>query len=149
MRRFIIVAIALAGCNSVYIKPGTLNPEETVYVDRGGYTMRRGIKQQMEKRRYNVVVGRAKSSRDIDGDTDITMDSTTIPKGAKYVVKISERKEMFRPIWCAFNGFWWWNFNVSIADQTTGKEILSWRGRGCENSSLRKLDNILDELESK
>ena len=48
-----------------------------------------------------------------------------------------------------FNGFWWWNFNVSIIDRTNNNEILSWRGRGCQNSSLRKLNDILDELEIK
>lgn len=149
MRRLIIVAIALAGCNSVYVKPGTLNPDEVIYADRGGYTMRRSIKQQMEKRRYNVVVGRAKHERDGDGDRDVDMNKSTIPNDARYIVRVDERQETFRPIWCALNGFWWWNFNVSIADQKTGKEILSWRGRGCENSSLRKLDNILNKLESK
>ena len=48
-----------------------------------------------------------------------------------------------------FNGFWWWNFNLSITNKNTGTEILSWRGRGCANSSLRKLNDILDELEMK
>ncbi len=60
---------------------------------------------------------------------------------------VKERKEILRPIWCAFNGFWWWNFNVSITERKTGKEILSWRGRGCQNSSIRKLNSVLNELE--
>ncbi|MCM1294292.1 MAG: hypothetical protein NC311_01890 [Muribaculaceae bacterium] len=149
MRRFIIMAVILTGCNSVYVKPNTLNKNDVIYADRGGYTMRRGIKQQMENRGYNVVVGRAKHERDGDGDRDIDMNKSTIPNDAKYIIKVDERQETFRPIWCVFNGFWWWNFNVSIADQTTGQEIMSWRGRGCENSSLRKLDKILDKLEIK
>ena len=111
--------------------------------------MRRSIKQQMEKRGYNIVVGHAKSSRDIDNDSDINIDTSSIPSDAKYIVKVSEFTDKFRPIWCVFNGFWWWHFNVSIADQTTGKEILSWRGRDCQNSSLRKLDTILNKMEIK
>ena len=50
-------------------------------------------------------------------------------------------------MWCIFNGFWWWNFNVSIADQKTGEELLTWRGRGCANSSVRLLNKILDDME--
>jgi len=149
MFRLVIVAVLLAGCNSVYVKPNTLNPDKVMYADRGGYTMRRSIKQKMEKRGYNVVVGKAKHVRDGDGDADIDMNKSHIPDDAKYIIKVDERKEWFRPIWCAFNGFWWWNFNVSISDQTTGKEILTWRGRGCQNSSLRKLDKILDKMEIK
>lgn len=149
MFRFVIAAVLLTGCNSIYIKSNTLDTDAVIYADRGGYTMRRSIKQQMEKRGYNVVVGHAKSSRDIDNDSDINIDTSSIPSDAKYIVKVSESTDKFRPIWCVFNGFWWWNFNVSIADQTTGKEILSWRGRGCQNSSLRKLDAILNKMEIK
>lgn len=149
MFRFIVTAVLLAGCNSVYVKPNTLDTNAVMYADRGGYTMKRSIKQRMEKRGYNIVVGRAKSEREFGGDTDINVSTTTIPNNAKYIVKVAEHEDKFRPIWCVFNGFWWWNFNVSIADQATGKEILSWRGRGCENSSLRKLDAILDKMEIK
>lgn len=147
MFKFIVMAVLLAGCNSVYVKPNTLDTNAVIYASRGGYSMKRSIKQEMEKRGYKVVVGRAKSSRDYDGDTDIDMGASVIPNNAKYIVKVAEHKELFRPIWCAFNGFWWWNFNVSIAEQATGKEIMSWRGRGCQNSSLRKLDTILDKME--
>lgn len=147
MFRFIVIALLLTGCNSVYVKPNTLDTDAVMYASRGGYTMKRSIKQQMEKRGYNIVVGRAKSSRDYDGDTDMDMGTSVVPNNAKYIIKVAERRETFRPIWCAFNGFWWWNFNVSIAEQATGKEIMSWRGRGCQNSSLRKLDTILDKME--
>lgn len=149
MFRFVIAAVLLTGCNSIYIKPNTLDTDAVIYADRGGYTMRRSIKQQMEKRGYNVVVGKAKHSRDGDGEADIDMNKATIPGDARYIIKVDESTDKFRPIWCAFNGFWWWRFNVSIADQTTGKEILSWRGRGCQNSSLRKLDAILNKMEIK
>ena len=62
---------------------------------------------------------------------------------------IDEKSTILRPIWCAFNGFWWWRFSLAISDSKSGTEILSWRGRGCQNSSLRKLNDILDELEMK
>lgn len=138
----------LSACNSVYMKPNTLDASQVFYADRGGYTMRRAIKEQMGKRGYKIVVGSAKSSENIDdGDNSIDIDKNIVPNNAKYIVKTKERKEIFRPIWCVFNGFWWWNFNISIADQQTGSEILSWAGRGCVNSSIRKLDKILDNLE--
>ena len=112
--------------------------------------MKRSIKEILENRGYNVVVGKLKTNSsfgadDFDGD----IERNDIPHNARYVVKVTERSEKFNPFWCPFNGFWWWNFNVSIADQKSGEEILSWRGRGCANSSVRKLNTILDELESK
>ena len=36
---------------------------------------------------------------------------------------------------------------MSIADNATGEELLHWTGRGCANSTVRKLNKILDELE--
>ena len=79
----------------------------------------------------------------VDGD----IERVDVPHDVQYVIKTTERKEKFNPFWCPFNGFWWWNFNVSIADQKTGTEIMTWRGRGCARSSIRKLNSILDELE--
>ncbi len=149
MFRLLIVAVLLAGCNSVYVKPNTLDTDKVMYADRGGYSMRRSIKQEMEERGYNIVVGKAKHGRDGDGEADIDMNKATIPSDAKYIIKVDERRERFHPFWCAFNGFWWWNFNVSIADQSNSKEILTWRGRGCQNSSLRKINKILDKMEIK
>lgn len=143
-----LVAVGLAACNSVYMKPDSLDAGRVVYADRGGYSMRRSVKEAMESRGYRVVVGRASTSKewtDADGDSEI--DTTKIPQDAKYVIKVKERSEKLRPIWCVFNGFWWWNFNVSIADQETGDEILSWRGRGCANSSVRLLNRILEQME--
>ncbi len=144
----IFIALALTACNSIYIKPGaTLDKSQTFFADRGGYAMQRSIKEKMEERGYKVVVGKATNNRVINNDTqNINMDISDI-MNARYVVKVSERREFFGWFWCPFNGFWWWNFNVSIADQKTGEELMSWRGRGCANSSLRKLDNVLDELE--
>lgn len=145
-----LLPLALAACNSMYIKPGTLDKTQTVYATRGGYSMRRSIKQRMESRGYHVVVGKETSHNDFSDDaSDIELTKVQIPSDVRYVVKVSERREKFFAFWCPFNGFWWWNFNVSIADQKTGEELMTWRGRGCANSSLRKLDDALDTLEMK
>lgn len=138
----------LSACNSVYVKPNSLDASQVFYVDRGGYTMQRSIKETMETRGYNVVVGSATSNENVsDDENSVDIDKYLVLSDAKYIVKVKERKEYMRPFWCVLNGFWWWNFNVSIADQTTGKEIMTWRGRGCANSSVRKLNKILDTME--
>lgn len=109
--------------------------------------MRRSIKERLEGRGYKVIVGKTKSNQSLGIDNEsIDMDANDTMH-ARYVVKVSERREFFGWFWCPFNGFWWWNFNVSIADQKTGEELMTWRGRGCANSSLRKLDRVLNELE--
>ena len=33
--------VVLTACNSVYMKPSTLDTDEVFYADRGGYSMRR------------------------------------------------------------------------------------------------------------
>ena len=149
MKKFlVIILLSLTACNSVDVKPHTMDKSQIVYSQRGGYGIKRSLKESLEKRGYTVVVGKLKSSTSFGGeDFDGDIERNDIPNNVRYVIKTTERKETFNPIWCAFNGFWWWNFNVSIADQKTGAEIMSWRGRGCANSSLRKLDAILDELE--
>lgn len=106
--------------------------------------MKRSIKENLEKRGYDVRVGKLRRAY---GGDDTERESLELPGNTKYVVRVNEKTETFMPWWCMFNGFWWWRFNVSITEQKTGQEILSWRGRGCQNSSLRKLDSILDELE--
>lgn len=149
MKKFLILPILLlAACNSVYVKPDSLDKNAVIYAQRGGYGMKRSIKETLEKRGYNVVVGKLKNNTNFGGeDFDGDVEHVDIPSSARYVIKTSERKEQFFPFWCPFNGFWWWNFNVSIADQKTGSEIMSWRGRGCAKSSIQKLNDILDKLE--
>lgn len=142
--KLIPILIPLTACNSVYLKPNTMDAKSTIYADRGGYTMRRSVKETLEGRGYTVLVGTVESN---EMSEMIDRDKTKVPTDTKYVVKVSERSEKFRPIWCALNGFWWWNFNMSIADQKTGTEIMTWRGRGCANSSIRMLNRILDKLE--
>lgn len=146
----IITCLLLAGCNSIYVKPNSLDTSQTIFADRGGYSMRRSIKLKMSERGYNVVVGTAKStSQWSDSDTDIELNTNVIPSNARYIVKVNERREKFNAFWCPFNGFWWWNFNISVSDQISGEEIMSWRGRGCADSTLRKLNKVLDTMEIK
>ena len=143
---FILLCLCISGCNSIYLKPGTLDTKSTIYTPRGGYSMQRSIKQVMDERGYKTHVGRLKIEKQSE---DFDVQTFEIPYKVRYVVYIRERKEILRPIWCMFNGFWWWNFSASITDKKTGTEILSWRGRGCQNSSLRKLNEVLDQLEKK
>lgn len=144
----VAATVLLAGCNSISLKPNTMTKGETVYADRGGFTMRRSIKNELEQRGYKVVVGKALASRDLQyNDIGLEIESYRVPADARYYVKVSERSEKFRPIWCALNGVWWWNFNVSIADQHTGEELMTWRGRGCADSSMRLLRRTLNKME--
>lgn len=139
-----VLCLLLSACNSAYLTPHSLDTDALIYTPRGGFTIQRSIKQVMDERGYkthNGVLRKVHETNDSDRET------YEISKGVRYSIRVNERKEILRPIWCMFNGFWWWNFEVSISDRKLGKEIMSWRGRGCQNSSLRKLNDILDELE--
>ncbi len=140
----------LGACNFVNLKPGTMDKNQIIYADRGGYSMKHHVKDVLENRGYHVVVGKQKSSGEFnitDGNISSIGVDTNDTMGARYIIRVNERSETFMPIWCVFNGAWWWRFNVSITDNKTGQEILDWSGRGCRNSSLRKLDRYLDKLE--
>lgn len=144
------IIFLLTACNSVYVKPDSIDKSQIFYADRGGYGMRKSIKQKMDERGYKVVVGKANYTKDFtNNDTMVELDSSIVPQNVRYIVKVNERKEFFNPIWCPLNGFWWWNFNVSIADQKTGEELLTWRGRACQNTALRMMDDIFDKMEIK
>lgn len=112
--------------------------------------MQLGTKEHMEERGYKLTVGHKRASMKTTYITSESVDSiisnADIGK-ARYIVDISETTNKFRPFWCSLNGFWWTRFNMSIADNVTGQELLHWTGRGCVNSSVRKLDKILDKLE--
>ncbi len=146
MRKVLIgvLCLLLSACNSVYLTPHSLDKNALIYTPRGGFTIQRSIKQVMDERGYKTHNG---FLRRVHESTDSDRETYEISHGVRYSIRINERKEILRPIWCMFNGFWWWNFEVSISDRKIGKEIMSWRGRGCQNSSLRKLNAILDELE--
>mgnify|MGYP001026667738 FL=1 len=148
----LIMLMGLGACNNVYLKPDTLDKDAVIYVDRGGYQFQHSIKPHLEKRGYKVTVGYKKdriSSTFIASDDAESILSHAPDGKARYVIQINEQRPKFNPFWCPFNGFWWWRFNMSIADNKTGQEILGWSGRGCAHSSLRKLNRILDQLEQR
>ena len=145
--KIIMATLILTGCNSVYLKPGTLDKGATLYSTRGGYTMRPAVKQAMTERGYVIKIGKIKDTSDILETNGLDGEIAEIPSDARYLLKVSENSEKFRPIFCAFNGFWWWRFYVSIVDQESKEEILTWTGRGCANSSVRLMNKILDDLE--
>ncbi|MBQ0013490.1 MAG: hypothetical protein KBS86_02910 [Proteobacteria bacterium] len=138
-----IVPLCMCACNSVYVKKNSLAPSELFYVDRGGDQLQHEIKNALEERGYHITIGRKKSTT---RTTYISADTNSESK-ARYIITINEKEPTLKPIWCVFNGFWWWRFNLSIADNETGQEILAWRGRMCANSAIRKLNRLLDDME--
>lgn len=148
MRLYILslICLLLGACNSIYLKPNTLDTNAMIYTPRGGETMQRSLKEVFDERGYKTHVGQLSSVRERSFSD---LETYSQSKNIKYSVIIDEKNAILRPVWCIFNGFWWWRFNLAISDRTTGTEILSWRGRGCANSSLRKLNEVLDKLEIK
>lgn len=147
MKVFVIFSLLfLNACNNVYLKPNTMVTNTIVHVDPAGVGIARNIKEVLEKRGYDVRIG---SQRPSGKNGLSSSDIVILPGTTNYIIRTVNSTESFMPWWCLFNGFWWWNFNLSITAQSDGKEILSWRGRGCQNSSLRKLNKFLDELEIK
>lgn len=140
---FLIVPMCLGACNSIYIKKNVMEPDELFYVERGGDQLQHEIKNALEERGYHITIGRKKSTIKT---TYISADADNESR-ARYIITVDEKEPTLKPVWCVFNGFWWWRFNLSIADNETGQEILSWRGRMCANSAIRKLNRLLDEME--
>lgn len=146
---FLSLSILLTACNTIIYQPNSLNKNSPIYTSRGGYTLRPAVKKLMSERGYDIKIGKIKNTNSIFESASFEGEMSEIPINAQYLMRVSERDETFRPIWCAFNGFWWWRFYVSIVDQHNGTEILTWSGRGCANSTLRKMNEILDKLEVK
>jgi hypothetical protein len=140
----ILSAVLLSACNSINIKPHTLDKSQLVYADRGGYSMKFAVKKELEDRGYKIIVGKAKNTIASDDFANIVAADTM---NAKYIVKVSEKDPSFSPVVCLLGGFYWWRFNVSISDQKTGEELLAWTGRGCANGALRRLRRLMSELE--
>ncbi|MFQ6739482.1 MAG: hypothetical protein ACLRFJ_02335 [Alphaproteobacteria bacterium] len=138
-----LILLCLCACNSVYVKKNSLEPSELFYVDRGGNQLQHEIKNALEERGYNITIGRKKSTT----RTTYISAGADNESNARYIITIDEKDPVFRPVWCALNGFWWWRFNLSIADNDTGQELLSWNGRMCANSTIRKLNRLLDDME--
>ena len=146
MKKILLCATSclLAACNAVNIKQHSLDKTQVFYADRGGYSMKFAVKKELEKRGYKIIVGKAIGSASNEDDFSFENSNTM---GAKYVIKVQERKPSFSPLFCMFNGWYWWNFNVSIADQNTGEELLAWTGKGCQNPAIRRLRRLVNELE--
>ncbi|MDR1826479.1 MAG: hypothetical protein LBQ49_02180 [Rickettsiales bacterium] len=143
----VVLALLLSACNSIHMKPRSLDKSETIYAWYGGYHMRHAVKSELDARGYNVVVGKLKNSITDTGDHVVSMADIIDMQGARYVFRVREHNKRFAPLWCMFNGFYFWVFDVSIADQKSGEEILSWSGRGCAYGNLSRLKSIMDELE--
>jgi len=107
--------------------------------------MRHHAKDVLIKRGHTVKVGVAHS--DHSGGVGMEAVASDIPEAARYVMVVYERSRWFRPVFCVFNGFWWWRFHMSIAEQETGREIMSWSGYGCANGRLRQFNRTLELLE--
>lgn len=137
----------LTACNSVYMQPNSMERESVVYSTKGGYTLRPVIKEILANRGYTVKIGKIKNTNQIAETMGQEFEAIEIPSDAKYIVRVAESSEKFRPVWCALNGFWWWRFNMSIVDNESDKEILTWSGRGCASSTARLFERILNELE--
>ena len=58
---FISIMLFVSGCNSVSVKPDSLDMSQVFYVDRGGHQMQHAIKTAMAERGYNVTVGHKRS----------------------------------------------------------------------------------------
>ncbi len=143
-----ILLISLCGCNRLVIKPGTLKPGAEIYTTRGGYSMRPAVKEVLEKRGYDVKIGKVRGTSNSFVETEMFESETFyVPGDARYILKVSETRDKFRPAQCLFNGFWWWRYSVSLVDQKAGKELLSWSGRSCSNTAVRRFNKILDQLE--
>ena len=86
---FIAISVSLTACNSIYLKPGTLDTSQLIYAKRGGYSMQRSIKQTMEERGYKIHVGTLKNESTFDeGD----IQTFAVPSKAKYVIYVKERR---------------------------------------------------------
>lgn len=94
----LVVAFLLGGCNSVQIKPNTLDVNEIFYIDRGGDQIQHAIKSVMEKRNYNFTVGQKratiKSTYITSGKNEPNAPIATTDK-ARYIVQIDESVTKF------------------------------------------------------
>jgi hypothetical protein len=145
MKKYIaLFAVLLSACNAVNIKPRSLDKNQILYADRGGYSMKFAVKKELEDRGYKIKVGKYKGGLETE---EFDLDISNLPKDARYVVSVKEKTPSFSPVICLFGGFNWWRFTVSIADQKTGEELLAWTGMGCANGALRRLNRLMDKLE--
>ena len=89
----IFSCLFLGACNSVYLKPGTMEPGTKVYASRGGYSMSRSIKEKLEEHGFTVTVGKLQNEYSVD------VDKFEMPKDTSYIVRVNEHEESFLPWW--------------------------------------------------
>lgn len=152
----ILFGLTLGACNTIDMKPHSLDSTKKVYVDTNGETMRYYLKDEMEKRGYQVTVGHKhtvqNTTANFSGDKEGHILTSDIGN-ARYVATVNEydvgqyMNILGRFPVCVFNGWKWVDFNVSIADNETGEEILYWSGMGCKETVKSNLIDVLDKLQ--
>lgn len=148
MKNIIVLAlsIALVGCNFMTIEPHSLDKSKIIYMERTTNPMGHAIRNFLTKKGYKLTSGFRRARVD---HIFINKSAKDVDKTPTYFLGISARSSGVWPVWCVFNGFNHWDFDMHIIDNETGQEIFTWSGFGCQNSSLRKLDRALDELKIK
>lgn len=151
----ITVLSLLCACSSVSMKSHSLDKTQKIYVDTNGEKIRMAFKDELEKRGYDVTVGTRSEISNINfayKEPNAVVSNTSI-NGARYIATIHEypiNESMVVlgrfPV-CMFNGWSWWDFSLSIADNKTGKEILNWSGMGCKGTVINQLQDLLNDLE--
>jgi hypothetical protein len=124
-----------------------MEPNSVIYVRRGGSLVKLAAKKHLEERGHTLTAGKLGGVRVLDDDTGLSDDYAKIPSSVNYVLTVKERSHSLRPIWCFFNGFWLLSYDISIVNNKSGEELLLWTGFGCMNSTVRKMERTLDDLE--
>ena len=86
--------LGLTACNSVYVKPNSLDTNQKIFVPRGGYNMKRSVKLAFQNRNYNVHVGRLTKSSE---SSDIGFETYIVPPDAKYSVSVLSQESVATP----------------------------------------------------
>lgn len=136
----------LTSCTNLMIKPDSINPRNrTIYTQRGGDGMLYRAKTILADRGWDLKVGKAKGDINSDG---LDIESVKIDSNTHYYMKVKRYKLWFVPLYCMFNGGEFWVYNVSIANNQTGEELLIWDDYGCADSSAKRFNELLDILEN-
>ncbi len=138
--------VLLTACNYITMKPGSLDKDKLIYVDRTTNLISHAIKESLEENGYRLTSGFKRARVD---HTYMNPSAKATDKTPGYFLGISVHSSRTWPIWCFFNGFNHWDFDMHVVDNETGQEIFAWSGYGCQNSTLRKLEREFDKLEMK
>jgi len=153
MKKFLIILpLILTACNFIHVKPNSMEPNSHIFAEEGGWHMRMLIKPELEKRGHTITVGTAAQRVDMEGN-DLVGARIVSADGTKYRTTVRESSTgtsafLMTPICIiTLNGFHFWQFNISIADQKTGEELLAWSGMGCSNWQMRRFRRLMNQLE--